>query len=98
MSSALTTFGSDSYILRNAVDAATSSARRVAVLSPTWAKSRSSKILLISVSAIRRVSPRSFLVRPSQILRRAEVLMARGRLVGRVGHDLLEQQVHEQKE
>src|SRR5215813_4876089 len=52
MSSALTTLGSCSYILRNAVEAATSSARMLAVLCPTWAKSCSSRILLMSVSEL----------------------------------------------
>src|SRR5215472_3375 len=52
MSSALTTLGSVSYILRNSCDAAMSSRRRLAVLLPTWAKSRSSRILLILASPL----------------------------------------------
>src|SRR5215467_9403214 len=83
MSSALTTLGSASYILRNSCEAAMSSMRRVAVFLPTWAKSRSSRILLMLVS---------------QVLRRAEILVAGRCFVGRVGHDLLEQEVHEQKQ
>src|SRR5258708_11915313 len=47
MSSALTTLGNVSYILRNSCDAAMAWMRRLAVLLATWAKSRSSRILLI---------------------------------------------------
>src|SRR5260370_38879497 len=52
ISSAPTTLGSVSYILRNSCDAAISSTRRLAVLLPTWAKSRSSRILLICCSPL----------------------------------------------
>src|SRR5262249_9943310 len=95
MSSALTTLGSDSYILRNAAEAATSSARMLAVLLPTWAKSRSSRILLM-IGLLKSLffSPRW----RSQILRRPEILVAGRRLVGRIGDDLLEQEVHEQEQ
>src|SRR5258708_20571718 len=52
MSSALTTLGNVSYILRNSCDAAMPSMRRLGVLLPTWAKSRSSRILLICSSPL----------------------------------------------
>src|SRR5580700_1990109 len=128
MSSALTTLGSVSYILRNSCDAAMSSMRRLAVLLPTWAKSRSSRVWLIRVSEL-FLPPRlrggpgrdkphgaAYVGAPhpalpedgegererggarSQILRRAEVLVAGRGFVGRIGHDLLEQQVHEQEQ
>src|SRR5262249_48872726 len=78
-----TTLGSASYILRNSCEAAMSSMRRVAVLLPTWAKSRSSRILLMLVS---------------QVLRRAGILVAGRWFVGRGGHDLFGQEGHEQKQ
>src|SRR5580704_10927127 len=151
MSSALTTLGSVSYILRNSCDAAMSSMRRLAVLFPTWAKSRSSRIFVIRCLGMVRAAAssddrcqrgpqravhqgldcfgaarlamtkprdrhcepkakqsrvRGKLIGPckrsnscirSQILRRPEILVARSCLVRRIGHDLLKQQVHEQK-
>src|SRR5215475_14930539 len=65
MSSALTTFGSVSYILRNSCDAAMSSMRRLKVLLPTWAKSRSSRILLTRLLRIDFGNSTSSLIYPS---------------------------------
>src|SRR5262249_32117866 len=87
ISSALTTLGRVSYSLRNASEAATSSARKLQVLSPTWAKSRSSRFFVIAIPPT-----------GSKVFRRAEAFRAGRQFVRRIGHDFLEQQVHEQEQ